>query len=531
MRTYLILCFLQIGIFVNAKNEKDSLLNLLDKTLSESSKYVEEKENKIHKTKLYLNQQHTLQQEYSINKEIIREYQSYSCDSAMKYINRNIHIASELNNKIMLHETNLQKSFVFSLSGLFTQSFEILNSIKPEELPLELQKEYYFCTLRYYNNLIKYTNDKELSEKYEIVMDDYRDSIMALLPEESIAYQKEKAYRLRYQGEYEEAWKILNYIYEQQQPSSHSYAMASMDMAIIHHLLGNEKEEYKFLMQAAIADVKAVVKENEALLVLALRINKRGDNKRAYKYVKIALEDANFYNSRFRNTLIARVQPIIEKAYLLKIEQQSRNLKIYAILISLFVIAFGIIIYFIYRQMLMVSKARKHLRAMNENLVNLNHRLDEANLIKEEYIGYFMNQCSLYIDKLDEYRKNINRKIKVGQIDDLYKLTSSSRNLEKDIQDLHKAFDEVFLKLYPDFVEQFNALLREEERYKLKKNELNKELRIFALIRLGITDGNQIAVFLRYSLQTIYNYKSKVRSKAIVDNENFEEEVKKIGLT
>lgn len=167
---------------------------------------------------------------------------------------------------------------------------------------------------------------------------------------------------------------------------------------------------------------------------------------------------------------------------------------------------------------------------MNEKLASINHKLDEANLIKEKYIGYFMNQCAVYIDKLDDYRKNVNRKIKAGQIDDLYNMTASTRNLEKDVEELYITFDKAFFKIYPNFVEEFNALLKKEERYKLEKEQLNTELRIFALIRLGITDVNQIAVFLRYSVQTIYNYKSKVKGKATIDSENFEEEVKKIEV-
>ena len=530
MKKLITFCLLQIAIYVNASNQTDSLFRVLDKTLSQSHMYVEKKEEEIRKIKLYHNKQNTLQEEYSINKEIIYRYQSYSCDSATKYIKRNIEIGRKLHNKAFTYEASLQYSFVLSLSGLFTQSWEVLKSIKKEELPQELQIEYILCHLRYYSNLIKYTDEEEYSVEYAIIMDQYRDSLMSLVPEESIEYQKEKALILQNKRDYEEALKIMKMIFDQRKPSTHLYAMAAMDLANLYSLMDNTNEQEKYLLLASITDTEMAVKENEALLSLAICINKKGDINRAYRYIKIALEDANFYNSRFRNTVIARVQPIIEKAYLLKIEYQSRNLKIYSILISLFVIAFGITIYFIYRQMRVVSKARMNLRTMNDDLTNLNQKLDEANLIKEEYIGYFMNQCSVYIDKLDEYRKNINRKIKVGQIDDLYKLTSSTRSMEKDIQELHKTFDEVFLKLYPNFVDEFNKLLREEERYKLKKNELNAELRIFALIRLGITDGNQIAVFLRYSLQTIYNYKSKVKAKTIIDGDNLEEEIKKIGL-
>jgi len=158
----------------------------------------------------------------------------------------------------------------------------------------------------------------------------------------------------------------------------------------------------------------------------------------------------------------------------------------------------------------------------------LNRNLDEANLVKEEYIGYFMNQCSVYIDKMDNYRTLIKRKVNARQIDELHSLISSTHVVNEAINELFNNFDKVFLKLYPGFVEKVNSLLKEGEGYQVKKS-LNTELRILALIRLGITDTNQIAVFLRNSVQTIYNYRSKLRKKAKTDQDDFEEKIKKIG--
>lgn len=162
-------------------------------------------------------------------------------------------------------------------------------------------------------------------------------------------------------------------------------------------------------------DIKLAVKENEALLTLAVNLYHKGDIDRAYNYVKVALSDAIFYNSRFKNTVIARIHPIIENTYLIRLEKQKQNLRFYILLTSLFVVALAITLYFTYKQTKIVSRAKKNLKIMNEELVELNKNLDEANLIKERYVGYFMNQCAVYINKLDEYRKNVNRKIKTGQ--------------------------------------------------------------------------------------------------------------------
>ena len=507
----------------------DSLLKVLDKTISERPVYAAEKTSIINDLKLKLTGDLPLEERFRVNERIISEYESFLCDSAIAYINKNIEIAETLNNKGLLYQSKLQYSFVLSLSGLFTQALEAINTMKLEELPMHLKFIYCWTYIRYYENLIKYTDDPKYENKYLSEKMHYRDTIMSFLDKNTEMYIKEKAFKLQDEKRYEEACEILTEIFLKQEPYTHSYAMSAMSLAIIHGYMKDTELEEKYLALAAITDTRLAVKENESLLALAINLYGKGDVNRAYVYIRAALDDANFYNSRFRNTVIARVQPIIEDTYLQRIEQQKQNLRVYSILTSLFVVILIIALYFIYRQIRIVSRARKTLKAMNEQLATVNQKLDEANLIKEKYIGYFMNQCAVYIDKLDDYRKNINRKIKAGQIDDLCKLTSSTRGLEKDVEELYNTFDKAFFKIYPNFVEEFNALLREKERYKLEKEQLNTELRIFALIRLGITDVNQIAVFLRYSIQTIYNYKSKVKGKAIIESENFEEEVKRIG--
>lgn len=526
---FLIFCFVYIPLSIYPKNGMDSLLRVLDKTISERPVYAAEKASRINELKSKLTGNLPLEEEYRINEGIIAEYESFICDSAITYINRNVTISEKLNNRDLIYQSRLQYSFVLSLSGLFTQALEILNSINLEELPLHLKFIYCWTYIRYYENLIKYTDDPKYGNKYLEMKMHYRDTIMSYLDKNSEMYIKEKAFKLQDEKNYEEACRILTEIFSKQEPFTHSYAMSAMSLAIIYGYQKDAAQEEKYLALAAITDTKLAVKENEALLALAINLYNKGDVNRAYTYIRAALDDANFYNSRFRNTVIARVQPIIEDTYLQRIEQQKQNLRIYSILTSLFVVILAIALYFIYRQIKIVSRARKNLKVVNGQLATVNQKLDEANLIKEKYIGYFMNQCGVYIDKLDDYRKNVNRKIKAGQIDDLYKLTSSTRGLEKDVEELYTTFDKAFFKIYPDFVEGFNALLKENERYKLEKDQLNTELRIFALIRLGITDVNQIALFLRYSIQTIYNYKSKVKGKAIIDSEKFEEEVKKIG--
>ncbi|MBA4317420.1 MAG: transcriptional regulator, partial [Flavobacterium sp.] len=196
------------------------------------------------------------------------------------------------------------------------------------------------------------------------------------------------------------------------------------------------------------------------------------------------------------------------------------------------------------RQLKNLSHARKELQdvnnqleTLNKNLVNANQELiglygelSESNHIKEYYIGNFLSICSNYIDKLDIHRKMVKKMIVGKQISELFEKTKSSQLIDDELELFYKNFDSTFLHIYPDFVAQINNLLLPDERIILKKGELlNTELRIFALIRLGISDSATIAKLLRYSVNTIYNYRVKIKNKAAVPRDDFEKLILKIG--
>ena len=435
-RTLWFIFFLLNSLFyLYADSENDSLLKVLDKVISERLIYTQKKEatiKELKKKKVGLN---SLEDIYNLNKEIIHQYETFVCDSAEQYIHENIKIANIVGNKEFLLEGQLRLAFVYSLSGLFIQANDIFKSIQCADLSNHLKALYCWNRIRYYENLIKYTDDVRFSAGYIQEKNSYRDTVMSILYDRSNMYLKEKAVKLQDKGNVKEALKILTQIYNEQNLGTHGYAMMAMGLSRAYRLIGDYDLEEKFLILAAMTDTKLAVKENEALLTLAVNLYHKGDIDRAYNYIKVALSDAIFYNSRFKNTVIARIHPIIENTYLYRLEKQKQNLRFYILLTSLFVVALAITLYFTYKQTKIVSRAKKNLNVMNEELVALNKNLDEANLIKERYVGYFMNQCAVYINKLDEYRKNVNRKIKTGQVDDLYK--SSSRPFEKELEGLY----------------------------------------------------------------------------------------------
>lgn len=271
---------------------------------------------------------------------------------------------------------------------------------------------------------------------------------------------------------------------------------------------------------------------------MARWLYENNDIERSYNYIQQALNDANFYNTRTRNFQFSKIAPIINKAYQQKAREQRRFLIIILTCISSLFISLLVFLFFLKRQMRELQNTQQALKVTNKNLGqkneelnSFNRKLHEANLLKEEYIGNFIDLSSRYISKLQEFRKSVYNKIAAKQFDDLMKITSSAKVKDEDIQELYTNFDRAFLSIYPSFVSCFNQLLKKEEQIELKRGELlNTELRVFALIRLGITDSSKIAHFLRCSLQTVYNYRSKIRKKSVDTNADMEELIKKIGI-
>lgn len=522
------LCFFMLApLSANNVNEQDSLLKELDKAIADRQLYSNLKQQKIDSLKQKKNQLTSLEEIFQVNSQLIDAYSTFICDSAEHYIRDNIKIAERMDNENFLLESRLRLAFVYSLSGLFVQANQIFSSIHCSELPDYMKAIYGWNCIRYCENFIRYTDDNRFSVYYAAKKEAYRDTVMSVLDESTDMYRKELAFKLQYQGKAQEAITLLSELYGKTEPDTHDRAMLAMALANAYEQLGDSLIEKEYLIRAAIADKKQAVKENEALLSLAWLLYREGDIERAYSYVKVALDDANFYNSRFKNTIIARIHPIIENSYLTLLEEQKAKLQFYLALIVVFIAVLIGSLCLIYKQMRTVLHTKNNLKQVNGELSALNEKLNEINAVKEKYVGYFMNQCALYVSKLDEYRREVIRKIKVGKIDDIYKF--SSKTFEHELEDLYGNFDEAFLQLYPHFVDDFNTLLRPDARFVLPTGKLSIELRIFALMRLGITNMGQVASFLHCSTQTVYNYKSKLKKMSDLDGDDFDERVKKIG--
>lgn len=510
-------------------NEK--LLRILDDKIKNKKYYEIKKKNHIQKLKkealLYKNNDSI---SYHLNNLIVEEYLGYQCDSAYIYSDKNKEIAIRNNNEIWLYKNLLQRSVLLSTTGLFVESKEILDHINPEALPSPLRFSYNSAYECLYSNLSDYSGgDSPYKKIYKNKLADYYNSAYKALKPGDPFYYLFLSHKNRVENNWSQAEQNVNKFLKTTLPGTRLHAIGSFCKAVIDAKLGNIDSQESCLIYSAISDIESSTKENRSMQDLASILYQKGETDRAYKYIQSSLEDANFYNARFRNIQISKVQPIIEETYLQTINTQNKQLRWSIFLISILFAGLGITMYFIYKQLKMIAKSRNDLSNTNSVLKSLNNKLDEANHIKEEYIAFFIRQNSNYLEKFERYKKLISIRLSTGQLDKLSAMVNDKKNEEMDLNELYHNFDQAFLRIYPNFVEEVNNLLRKEEKYNLKFGTLNTELRIFALIRLGINDTNQISEFLRYSLRTIYNYRSKVKAKSVIENDEFEAKIMQIG--
>jgi len=341
------------------------------------------------------------------------------------------------------------------------------------------------------------------------------------------------------------------YMLDLSRKEDHEHAILCYALANIYEKEGNIDLPRKYLTLSAISDIKNAIKENASMQALATLLYKSNHIEEAYSCIKSSMEDAIFCNARFRTYEASQIFPIINSAYQENELQQKAKLTIFLAIVSILSLCLIIAVILIYRQMKRVNRVRRELFELNQKLQVLNQQLNtandelhttnsevlsmnselaETNHIKEAYIGEFLNLCSLYIDKLEKYQISLNKMVMAKKIEELKQMLKSRDMIDHEVRELYATFDHVFLHLYPNFVEDFNALLVADMQVVLKPNEvLSPELRIFALIRLGITDSAKIARFLHYSTNTIYTYRTKFRNKAAVPREDFDELVTKIG--
>ena len=542
-KLYTFFCFILIPIILSASNKIDSLLNELDKTVDNYQFYSNQKEEQLNKLKELLKYTSAYDQRYQICGKLFDEYKVYKSDSSLTYARKKLEIAEKLNNPRDIIDSQLNLADIMGITGLYKESMDVLASISINDLH-DLKPYYFYIYRTVYGFMADYTISTQAKRQYENLINAYRDTLLIINPPSSSTYIMVQSDKLNAERKYDESLQLLLNYYPQIKSDIHERAIIAYSIALAYHGQKEREQEKIWLTISAINDIKSATKEYISLRNLAYLLYEDGDVDRAYKYMKRSLDDALFCNARLRTYEISKMMPIIDKAYQHQTESRQSLMMKTIIIVSVLSILLMIAIFFVYRQMKKVAIARQSLSSANKQLNDLNNELSkinseikdtnrtlsESNLIKEEYIGRYMDQCSEYIDKLDNYRRSLNKTATSGKIEDLFQAIKSKQFIEDELKEFYTNFDITFLQLFPDFVEEFKKLLVDDEYLQLRQGQLlNTELRIYALIRLGISDSVKISHFLRCSLSTIYNYRTKIRNKAIGQRDEFEEKVMLIG--
>lgn len=543
----------------HALEENRKLLHSLDSLLEQQDLFVRVKEERIKQLKMQYSRVKDVKELYAMNRMVYLEYRVYDADSALHYINKNIQLAQQTNNRTWEVVSLLEQSFVLTSSGLLTEALKAVSDIQPEELPQNLRSEYFgrLCTL--YSRLRDYSSENsQLSEHYNNLQKAFRDSVYLTATPDELRYWNCRAWLYLGTPEIEPVKQAFEENKQTLSNDSRKYSIATYNLSAIYRSENNDSKYLENLILSAMADIRSVNGDIGSLQEIAEYLFKHGEIDRAYNYILYCSQKAMLFHNRVRIVKMSHLQNQIYKAYQEQSRTQQKRLQASLIAVSfLFLVLIGALL-FIRKQMRRLKEANlkldntnqklsvnmdalstahqrleevnMQLKDLNTQLQEVNDQLRESNYVKEEYIGYVFNICSTYISKLEEFRKNINRKLKVGQIEDVKAMTDSSATASNELKEFYQNFDTIFLHLYPDFVGDFNALLLPEERIELKEGELlNTELRIHALIRLGITDSVKIADFLHCSAQTVYNNRLRTRNKSIIPKEDFINAVKKLG--
>ena len=544
-RFWLLIVFIGISLAVRGSNV-DSLINELDEAIAKRPQYVLQKEKHLEELKEKLQNEKNPRNRFELLGELYTEYNFFNTDSVLMIVKERQKLAKELDDVVSNIHATLNWVEVLSTTGMFKEALDCMVSVDRENIPDFLLPYYYHLYRTIYGYMSDYAVDDTQKKYYDRLTDTYRDSILLVNDPKSSTHIVVLADKLNEAGEMDKAISLVeqSFLVNPHNFSEHEQAIITYTLSESYRLKGETEKQKEYLLQSAIADMTTATMEYVSLRNLAVILYQEDDIDRAYSYLKMCMEDASNSNTRLRMVEIQKIFPVINDVYQENKMAQQKKLKVMLLLISLLSIVLICSLFYLKRQMKKLAAARKQVVDANEQLTKLNeelsvinkklkdtnHSLVETTYLKETYIGRYMDQCSAYIEKMDAYRKSLSKIALTGKMADLVSKIKSSQFIDDELKSFYANFDDTFLSLFPTFVEDFNELLIESERVVLKPNErMNTELRIFALVRLGITDSVKIAQFLRYSVSTIYNYRTKARNKALGNRDDFEKKVAHIG--
>lgn len=527
------LVFILIFISGNAVYANfDELFNELDKALINKQEYTNSKLERIASLKKNLNTSDKGISTYNSYLKIFEEYKGINFDSALTYANILQEQALRLNDSEKIEESKINLAFILLSAGMFKETQEVVDQINIKGLKIEDKVEYFILKSRYYYDLCDFVRNNNYCQKYTILGNQFADSAVNFSVPKSYSYYFISGLRNLRSGKLDEAYHDYSQLIKNPKLTDHQYAVIASTLSYIYEQKNENASSLELLIKAAIADIRSSTKENTAMFKLADYLFKEGDNKRAYRYIQEAMADAEFYSARHRQFAVGTLLPIIGSKQIRLVEEQRSLIFKYASAVTLLVIVIVVFIIITVKQnkklklaQASIIKVNATLQERNTELTEVNLAISEANRIKDEYIGYYFNVNSEYIDKIERFKKSVSQRLSAKRYDDIKQLIERI-DLKKEREDLSVGFDKIFIKLFPNFIEEFNKLFDEKDHIILQEGQiLNPELRIFALIRLGIHNNDRIAKVLNFSVNTIYAYKTRIKSKSRVSNEEFEDRI------
>ena len=507
------------------KNDSVSMiLQRLDEIIVHKAVYHAQKEHELADLKLRLKDLTTNEEKLDVYDCLFHDYLHYQADSSLYYIDERIRLLSSMKRPDLEAEAQIHRAEVMGVMGMYSEALEQLKQVQPQKLDSKTLNYYYRVCCACYGWMSDYTANKDVKMIYREQANAYRDSISSVLTHD-LDKDIVQAERYLQKGEVYKSIGMLNELLENY-PDRRQNAYIHYILSDAYERVGDTDKQIYYLAQTAIIDLESSIREYASLQKLAYQMYKQGDTDRSYRYLNCSMEDAVACNASLRYIEVAQYFPIIDKAYKLK-EDRGRTFRygllFFASFLSL-VLIFCVL--WLYRWNKKLSLMRQDLSQANEQLRLVNKELAQTGKVKEAYIAHYLDQCVAYLDKLESYRRSLAKLAMASRIDDLFKAIKSEQFIKDERKEFYQSFDKSFLELFPHFIDSFNNLLVEEGKVYPKSTELlTTDLRIFALIRLGITDSNAIAHFLGYSLATVYNYRSRMKNKAIGDKDSFEQKV------
>lgn len=512
----------------------DSILNVLDAVIDSTDIYEAEMHAKINKHLTAYETTANPRVKFHEASKLFGYYRKFKVDSAMVFAREQVRLATIIGNADTLAQAHMSEADAMRRLGRFQEAIEMLKSIPHSDF-VKRNTFYYNTFHSAYNSLVNFAIGEQERNYYKTIRKQYRDTVIMIDHHNNSVNLMNQAELLKDDGKYDESLKMLL------ECKAKYYDEIARDpvywavLAEVYRFMGNKEGAKYCYAMSSILDKRSCNKTYTSLQNLAALLFDEGDTDRAYHYITLSMSDVREANALSRFALVGEYLPIITTAYEKKQNAIASRRTSFIVISSLAAIIMATMLVLLVRRTKRLADLRKQLAVNNDQLKQLNstlnamnRALEESNIIKEVYIGQLFNLCSAYIGQYENFRTSLITKLKSGKIKDVEKMLNQSTS-NSQLKELFKNFDKVFLEIFPNFIDNFNSLLRPEEQLQPKPGELlSPELRIYALVRLGINDSTKIAEFLHYSVQTVYNYRQKTRNKAIMSRDEFIERVKSI---